>query len=246
MSTKVLLSGWAMPARIFEPLQQHDSIQAIGLPGITPWKGVNSTDDICWSVLVKALDNQLPKQSIELVGWSLGGLLAMKYAELYPEKIKSLVLMGCNPSFVQKTDWPCAMSCTLFKRFTHGMVDNPNATLKKFMFLCSQGAKNNKLLLKQLKQLLIFSNALIDLNLMTPMLELLSDDLRSTLANIQCPVHHIFAKHDNLVPVNVVNAISHHYPQHQVTMVEGGHAFFYENPAAIASILNGAKQELTL
>jgi len=41
-----------------------------------------------------------------LVGWSLGGLVALHMAALFPEKINAIVLVCTNPCFIAKSSWP--------------------------------------------------------------------------------------------------------------------------------------------
>ena len=45
-----------------------------------------------------------------LVGWSLGGLAAMRWALDAPASLKSLTLVASSPCFVQRADWPHAQA----------------------------------------------------------------------------------------------------------------------------------------
>lgn len=45
-----------------------------------------------------------------VVGWSMGGSVAMDLALRYPEIVGRLVLVGSTPCLVQRADWPSAIS----------------------------------------------------------------------------------------------------------------------------------------
>lgn len=236
MTPVVALSGWSMPATVFEPLQTYCDMTLSGLPGCVAWPGISSEADVCWSSLIEGLDRILPEGPVTLAGWSLGGALAIHYAAARPERIKQLVLMGCNPCFVASDDWPCGMSPIVFKQFIAGMQNEPQATLKKFLFLCVQGAQDTRLTLKELRQLIVSEKPCVEA-LFLPLLTLLRDDLRLVLDEVMCPVTHLLAENDALVPGALAEVLSHRYPSHRIEIIEGGHTFFREQPDVVAQRL---------
>ena len=231
-----VLSGWAMPQAVFLPVQQRCKLQALALPGISSWSGIFEDRQITWTDLVSALDRQLPDKQIVLAGWSLGGLIATCYAALHPQRVKHLLLIGCNPCFVACNTWSEAMSQSLFDTFITGVQSNITVTLKKFMFLCSQGSKDKRSMFRDLQQLMTAQS--INTTLLIQLLSMLSDDLRPVLAKVQCPVTHLLGKQDALVPHSINKWIKQQYPQHQVQLIDGGHLFFREQPETIARIFN--------
>ena len=57
----------------------------------------------------QAIAKHLPEACI-LCGWSLGGMMATRLAGLYPLKIKALITLAANVSFVADMQWPDAMA----------------------------------------------------------------------------------------------------------------------------------------
>jgi len=50
-----------------------------------------------------------------LVGWSMGGMVAIETALNFPEKIKGLVLLSTTPKFVRSNEYSAGVSETLLK-----------------------------------------------------------------------------------------------------------------------------------
>ena len=56
-------------------------------------------------------------EKCSIAGWSLGGLLAQKYLERFPQRVQSLMLIASTPKFIASADWPHAMPEKTFKNF---------------------------------------------------------------------------------------------------------------------------------
>jgi len=81
--TTVLVPGWGTDYRIFSGLELHTNYLipvSLALDGFA--------DDLC-----QALE-ELSFSQISLVGWSLGGFLAARFARLYPDRVCGLTLVG--------------------------------------------------------------------------------------------------------------------------------------------------------
>ena len=51
-----------------------------------------------------------------LIGWSMGGMVAIKTALLAPKKIKGLILVSSTPKFIKCDDYSCGLEGSLLKR----------------------------------------------------------------------------------------------------------------------------------
>ena len=82
-----------------------------------------------WSSLITALIKSLNIESIHLVGYSMGGRLAMVLAEQIPEKIKSLTLLAPDGL---KVNWVYRfVSATKIGRILYrSIIDDPNWLLR--------------------------------------------------------------------------------------------------------------------
>lgn len=96
-TTLVLLHGWGQNIEMMEPIGRnfHDkyNVLIIDLPGF----GKSSEPPLAWGVyeytlLVKALIDELMIQEVILVGHSFGGRISLVYAAIYP--VKKLVCLA--------------------------------------------------------------------------------------------------------------------------------------------------------
>lgn len=53
---------------------------------------------------------------IRVVGWSMGGMVAMRMAAMAPEKIIELVLVSTTPKFIKTEDFPHAIPLALLRK----------------------------------------------------------------------------------------------------------------------------------
>jgi|GEM_PF-4711110 len=72
-----------------------------------------------------------------LIGWSLGGMLAVALAHRYPEPVTGVITLGANACFSTQADWPNAMPRSTFEQFYKRFQRSPERALKRFAFLCT-------------------------------------------------------------------------------------------------------------
>ena len=215
----VLISGWAMPAGAMAALAEaldsdHRRVAIVQLPGLVRVPEAYRKD-YDWDSLLAYLDQQLLEKPAVLVGWSLGGMLATLYASRYPDQVAAVVNLAANACFVRNETWAEGMEPELFARFCQGMSRSREKTLQQFSLLCTLGNAGHKAQAKALQA--VMSEADLDHQAedetLLPLLALLgASDIRSALADIRCPVTHMFGKDDALVPVGACpclgNAVS--------------------------------------
>ena len=76
-----------------------------------------------------------------ILGWSLGGQVALEWARLRPERVGALVLMSTTPSFVQRPDWPHAMAEATLRQFGDELTVAYRQTLQRFVTLAGTGKR---------------------------------------------------------------------------------------------------------
>ena len=104
------------------------------------------------------LAQQLPDNAT-LLGWSLGGQVAMRAALDHPHKIARLVLLASTPKFVATEDWEHGMAPADLQDFGAALLADPQATLLRFLSLQTRGMNGQKTLLQQLRQSLLAASA---------------------------------------------------------------------------------------
>jgi len=160
------------------------------------------------------------------VGWSLGGEFLIDFAHHYPECVSGLVLLGTNPSFVASGNWP-GMDAAVFHRFVDQYQENPSKTMQRFASLQVSGSHDPRARLRCVKSYLEEASPLLGELLLE-----LTIDRRLPLGSLRCPVLHLLADHDELVP----NALSRHLNTEFVEAAS--HVMFLDQPTKCAALIS--------
>jgi pimeloyl-[acyl-carrier protein] methyl ester esterase len=169
------------------------------------------------------------------LGWSLGGLLAIKIAASYPEKVSGIISVAANPCFVQREGWLSGMDQDVYRQFKSALKISPQKTLSRFVMLQAQGSASSKAVFTQLKAIMTQRSQHIQSlpQLMTTLM-LLENDLRDEWSRLCCPGLHIYGEDDALVPAAVAAAVKALKPAHQIVSVKGaGHVPFLTSPDVV-------------
>jgi len=193
----VLLHGWGMTGQAWsdfaDALAAHFSLTIIDLPGLG--RSQDFPQPYTMKAVIAALAGIVPQEAIWL-GWSMGGQIAIAFADAYPNRVQKLVTIASNPCFVQGEDWLCAMDEETHQAFEASLEQNQKKTLSRFIMLQTQGAELGRETLKFLKGLL----ADTDHTAAVESLALLREDMRPALQGLNIPVLQLFGEKDLLVP----------------------------------------------
>lgn len=200
----VLLHGWGVNSAVFGPLaqelSQHYTVLNIDLPGF-------GNSPICFGGLSQWTDMiaaQLPDNAIVL-GWSLGGLVAMDLAIKYPNKVSKLITVASSPCFManENQQWP-GIAPKILEQFLHQLSLHTDKTIERFLAIQAMGSEDARADIKQLKQLLETKPKAHPIAL-NQGLEMLQDvDLRQQISEISQPWLRIWGRLDGLVPKRVI------------------------------------------
>lgn len=225
-STLVLLHGWGSTARVWQyvagDLQQRYDVVTPELPGhgsnILAGGDIESVARALWQYI----DSY--GQSVVLLGWSLGGLLAMQMSLQRPECVGALLSVAATPCFVQRDGWPFAMPADVYREFESGFACEPVKAAKRFQLLQANGDVNQK----QVMQQLAHAAAQPGKSLYWGLNVLRATCIQSELAQLDCPVASLYGRGDVLVP----SAVSASVPGAFEIWEAVGHAPFLSRPAA--------------
>jgi pimeloyl-[acyl-carrier protein] methyl ester esterase len=190
--------------------------------------------------LAEALAPQLPDHAL-LVGWSLGGLVALLIALRWPKKLRGLVLIGATPCFVTRPGWPYAVAPEVFAGFSQSLAQDYSDTLRRFLSLQAQGSDSVRAVLKLLRERLLAQprpeNAVLEAGL-----AILQDtDLRGGLADLALPLSLVHGAGDKLAPLAAARWLVRQVQGARLHEIEGaGHAPFLSHPAEVVEIIQGA------
>lgn len=195
-----LLHGWGMNARVFDTLAERLAadfdVRLLDLPG---HGGRGALADNTLQTWAGDLAERLPEGSM-LLGWSLGGQVAMRAALDHPNRIARLILLASTPKFVATEDWPRGMDLTDLEAFGAALLAEPEATLLRFLSLQTRGMAGQKTLLQHLRQTLLAAPA-ADRDALAAGLAILRDtDLRADLRKLAQPTLVLHGALDTLTP----------------------------------------------
>ena len=118
----VLIHGWGMHSGIWEPIIEKFSNQytlhLVDIPGMGKSDSIDPYD---LNHLAEAISQKLPT-SFDILGWSLGSLIALKMSLLHPQKIHRMVLVGGTPRFINQTDWSHGVDIKDFNDFANKVM----------------------------------------------------------------------------------------------------------------------------
>ena len=242
----VLLHGYALHSGTWgpwlTPLSEHAELHPVDLPGHggRPWTSEVRT----LAELAHAVANQVPPGAI-IIGWSLGGMVALELARQGPADLHGLVLLATTPRFVASDDWPHGIDPGTLEDFGRGLVGDYDRTVRDFLALHVHGAADPQSTLRQLRASLRDQPA-PDPRALAAGLEILRrTDLRSALPGIDVPALVIAGTHDRLTMPGAGEYLARALPAARLRRIAGaGHAPFLSHPAAVLAEVTAFMAEL--
>lgn len=232
----IFLHGWGTHPVIWQPLLKHfPSATALPLPGYAGSAATQTLDEMV-DMLAHGLDSQ-----VVLVGWSLGGLAAMRIAAKFPEKVASLVLIGATPCFVNRADWQHGVEDAVFEQFAANLAEDYPGTIRRFLSLQAQGSDTVKAVLLELRKKLL-TQPQPDIGVLESGLSILRNtDLRREIGVLDMPVKLIHGTGDKLAPVQAARWLASNMPVASLHEVIGaGHAPFLSHVEEVAEVIQRA------
>jgi malonyl-CoA O-methyltransferase len=205
-------------------LEKIAPVISLDLPG---FGNAPALPEFTLDAVLEKLATQLPPSCV-LVGWSLGGMLAMQMAARLPQQVKAIVTIAANLKFVASSDYPAALAPAINNQFARSFESDPQAALKLFGGLLAQGDAQERQLLKSLRQQL---PAQMNSNWGQALGVLAALDNRDLFINLQQPGMHLLGEKDALVPAAAVETMRQLNPQQQVELLpETAHAIHWSQP----------------
>ncbi|MDP8211700.1 MAG: alpha/beta hydrolase [Candidatus Zapsychrus exili] len=211
----LFIHGWGVDRRIWRQQQKHFSrnynVISVDLPGhgLSKFKKVELTqiaEDI--NQILESLDID----KITVVGSSLGGLVALKIYDLFPEGFKRLVFVGSAPKFSRADDYPYGLDMEQMRKLGKQIKEDYPSILN--IFFRSLFTKQERQT-RRYKWLQRFrrddkppmQDALIEC------LDILEvEDLREVLREVDIPTQFINGREDTICRQESVNIIKEILP----------------------------------
>ena len=234
----VLLHGWGMNLRVFDRLRaalaERHRVTAIDLAGHgkSAWTSGSSPQQ-----QLARLAAVLPRDAV-LVGWSLGGQLALQLAAEPALAVRQLVLIATSPRFVCADDWPHGLPAATLRQFAAQLAHDAGQTTDDFIELQLRGSADAAAVRAALQDALRLHGAAEPAALAAGLELLEHNDLRALARRIEVPVLVIAGQYDRVTPHAAGQALAQLLPQAQLLNIRrAGHAPFLSHPGQVAAAM---------
>ncbi len=236
----VFLHGWGQSSRIWYQQQRYFPHQThfIDLPGH------GGADDVAQEQWLSRLEKQLlaiPCRNIILIGWSLGGQLAMALGQRLRSKniIRGLVLVSSTPSFRQHADWSFGCADEVWRGFSDATAQQDSKLMQRFFQMMLHGdilsRSERNLIIKEA----VNSHSPASFTGLTIGLGLLSElDLRENIQSLKVPTLILHGQQDIIVPLQAGQYLAGSIPGSELIIFDDcGHAPFLTHHAKFNQLL---------
>lgn len=240
----VLLHGWAISAAVFNEiavlLSSDFRLLIPDLPGHggsspslkADLAGI-SADIECWLAATA-------KGPFGLLGWSLGGMLALEMARRERVPVDRLVLVATTPRFTQNEEWTFGLPTTQVRALGRNLKRRFETTLADFFSLAFAEGEVSVERLRAIRNFAVRHSPLPDCSAALDFLNLLAvQDQRTILSEIHQPTLLVHGDLDQISPVSAARSMAETLPNGQLLELPGvGHCPFLSRPQkTVASVL---------
>jgi len=198
-----------------------------------------------YAELLGAAVDALGLDRFALLGNSIGGAAAIRYAARRPERVTALAL--CNPGGLQRVGWLARLVCAhMVGFFAAGERGDPRFG-PRFRRYYERTVLPTQTAAWRREE--IIGTGYACARVMREAWESFARpdaDLRDLVATLRCPVLYAWSKDDRYVAWSRSRKAARRAPRHRVVLFDGGHAAFLEQPgafdAALLSFLDEARR----
>lgn len=234
-----MLHGWGLNGAVWsgvrDALAERYTLHIIDLPGHGQSQATGITT---LTAMVDAVARAMPKYT-HVLGWSLGGQVALEVARCHADRVNRLVLVATTPCFLQRDNWPHAVLPAVLADFGARLSNNYAATIRSFLALQVLNQPNMRDIMTKLQQA-VTARGDVDPGALAAGLAILeSTDLCARLQKILQPSMVLQGDHDALTPEPAGRWLANHLPQARyVMMAHAAHAPFLSHKEAFLFNLN--------
>ena len=235
-----LIHGWGIGPEVWtlfvEKFSDGKNVCMLSLPGYSDSE-INWQDKMSIEAIADHLSEQIAPGAV-LIGWSLGGMVAIKIAELLQDKISKLILLASTPCFVKKKDWPHGVSKNRMLAISNQLHSSGADVLNTFIGEIAIGDSSPRTTIRTLTKFV--NDRTIEPATLDYGLEILSNaDLRSSLSNLDCSIGMVLGANDRFVLSSTGHATQSLCADIDLIEIENsGHAPFVSEPHATIKAIN--------
>lgn len=241
----VLLHGWGMNGAVWRDvaatLADEFCVHSVDLPG---HGRSDSISPYTLAGLASSLRSAFP-YPVTVVGWSLGGAVASRWALDAPDSVRALVLVASSPCFMQRADWLPAMPEPVLRQFAAQLAADYRATLRRFLGLQVLGSQDARQQLQRLHDDLLAGGEPQPDILGAGLALLAETDLRPELPQLSCPAQLHFGQRDGLTRQGAGDWLARCWPHADYQLYpDAAHAPFLSHREAFCASLRAFLQRV--
>jgi pimeloyl-[acyl-carrier protein] methyl ester esterase len=232
----VLLHGWGYTSRVWDELatllSRRFRVHAPDLPG---YGAAAACSPYTLEALAGAVSRAAPRRC-HVVGWSLGGEVALAWAALAPRQIARLALIATTPCFTRRPGWPCAASAAVLEEFGRSLAGDRAGLMGRFVGAQGKGDARRRRVTTALGSAAAedTSTAVLAAGLGV----LARADLRPIAAAVEQPALVLHGARDRIVSPVAGRRLARLLPHAHFSLARScGHAPFVSQPRRVASVL---------
>ena len=238
----VLLHGWGLNVRVWdglvEEVRDRYRLIAVDLPGHgkSAWTpGRNTPAEQAWLLhsTLAPISNRY-----SLLGWSLGGQIALDLAAAMPAQIEKLVLVATTPRFTAAPDWPYGMKLEVITKMATQLRTDYQRTVRDFLDLQVRGSMDGNGVVEQLRRALSVHGEAKPEALEAGLNTLATSDLRPTVPHVRTPTLVIAGQNDRITAPGASRVLATTLPDARyVEMRRAAHAPFLSHRKEFTAVL---------
>jgi pimeloyl-[acyl-carrier protein] methyl ester esterase len=173
-----------------------------------------------------------------LLGWSLGGQIALDLAAAMPAQIEKLVLVATTPRFTAAPDWPYGMKLEVITKMATQLRTDYQRTVRDFLDLQVRGSMDGSGVVEQLRRALSVHGEAKPEALEAGLNTLATSDLRPTVPHVRTPTLVIAGQNDRITAPGAARVLATTLPDARyVEMRRAAHAPFLSHRKEFIAVL---------
>ena len=203
----LIVNGWSANAKFWTDFEQ-------GIDQTVKFTVIDLDKDLNLQEYLDLIDQSVTANTL-ILGWSLGGSLAIQYAASSQRPFLGLVTLQTNPCFVSQDNWPMGMDKALFESLQALVMNDEVSVLsRQFSHLLVKGSDQHRSDRAYLKMVYQEGSLPSQATLLSGLALLARMDVRECLEKISLPCLHIYGAKDSLVNVQLVEKVKKLNPLH--------------------------------
>jgi len=229
----VFLHGWGFASGIWDDLSSRLGprlrVHALDLSG---YGAAPACSPYTLDALAAAVARAAPRRC-HVVGWSLGGEVALAWARRAPRQVRRLVLIATTPCFVRRVGWSCATEPAVLQEFGRSLAADRAETLARFAAAQAKGDARGRRLTGVLRT--ASEQSATDAVLTAGLAVLHAADLRGELSRVRQPTLVLHGAYDRIVPPAAGSRLAAALPDARFVLLRScAHVPFLSQPERVA------------